>query len=230
MSEDHPDYKVETAAPGINPKTNKAYTLAESILAIRKDRRFSYIQKLDRGSSGSADFKTVSRDRIIGILREALNEHDIFVSYSVTKASRTDKHTEIWADVTLQKGKTTMVLGWYAQGHDGSDKGPGKAYSYLEKTFLKAMFMVETGENEEAISQSIVDDALRLTDITAPELQTLLDIMKETNTAEESFVNHLNEEKDLSMAHLSELPKRFFPFALASLNAKKGQLDKRAKA
>ncbi len=206
-------------------KKAKSLTLNQKIMEIRLSNETAYMQKIHEVSAGSGKFKALTHDEVIALFRKQFNEHKILMWINLVSSKQEGKMTEVEVDITLESGKSTRTTRWYGQGFDGSDKGAGKAYSYAIKTFFLKTFMVETGINEE--SSSIVDDALNASDISAPELQSLFDAMKEVETEEEAFVRYINGDKGLTMVHLSELPKRWYPYAQALLRAKQANAEKK---
>ncbi len=125
-----------------------------------------YVQKDKAVSGGGANYKAVTHDQAVAVLRRSLVKHGIVVvpcqnsgeflqmrdmnvkpepikmglytgSYTVTFVNMDDPNDKVSVDVQ-------------AHANDNGDKAPGKAFTYAVKAALLKMFTLETGENDES--------------------------------------------------------------------------------
>jgi hypothetical protein len=127
--------------------------------------RVAYVKKDASVTGGGANYKAVTRDSVVGILREELVKAGIVVETSQLAGEWT-----VLRDVNAQPQPIKMGLysGYYevrfinidnpedravmnieAHASDNGDKAPGKAATYAEKTALLKQFLLETGLNDE---------------------------------------------------------------------------------
>lgn len=201
------------------PSKVRTLDLNQKILAIRKSDEVAYLQKIhDVSVGGGQRFKAVTHDEVIALFRRKFNEYDIMMWVSLVNQTHDGKMTTIEVDISISSGKSKPITTrWLGHGHDGSDKGAGKAYSYAIKTFFLKTFMTETGENEESILTAmdrLEDEAA----ITAPEYQEIIDLLGQCKDAsEDMMVNYINQQKDLGIEKLTDLPRNQLPYVRAAL-------------
>lgn len=138
----------------------------QRIAAVAKD--VTYIQK-DAAVQG---YKAVSHDQVTGKLRGAMLKHGVGMSASVVGEARIvhvgetakgapiirfeARHVVTFVNVDEPKDWITVEVEAHANDH--GDKAPGKALSYACKMAMLKLFLLETGENDEARYQ---DEELR---------------------------------------------------------------------
>ena len=125
--------------------------LLKKILEVKKS--VSYLQKAKH--VGAVQFDYVSSDQVLGSVREKMNEIGLLIMPSITSAVLTQFVTKngspqfmtelnvvmTWVDV--ETGEEYPVP-YYGQGVDNSEKGTGKAATYLEKYFILKSLNVPT--------------------------------------------------------------------------------------
>lgn len=135
----------------------------------------SYAKKDAQISGGGANYKAVTRDSVVGLLREHLVENGIVVN-----TSQISGKWDLMRDMNATPNPIKMGLysGFYeiklvniehptdfikvsieAHANDNGDKAPGKAATYAEKTALLKIFLLETGLNDEARQEQKRTDA-----------------------------------------------------------------------
>lgn len=209
----------DTSVTGAYDKDRfKGMDLPERMIEIRRDTRVAYAQKTKEGTDGSNRFLITLYDEIVASVRALLNEAEIMVwpTTIVGSYKKEGKLTSLGMAISFEYGAKERTVEYYGEGMDGGDKGANKAYTYAMKNCLLKTFLIETGENEEAIS--FTED--NHTAISAGDLVGLQTLMKKADTETELFVKYLNGEKGLNMKSLAELPSNYLPFANAKLNIK----------
>lgn len=136
----------------------------QRINAVMKD--VQYVQKDKAVSGGGLNYKAVTHDQVVSVVRASLVNHGI-----VIEPKQTDGLFITKRDVNAQPTPVKMALygGRYdiyfvnidkpsekacvtveAHANDNGDKAPGKAITYAVKTAVLKMFFLETGENDES--------------------------------------------------------------------------------
>ncbi len=197
----------------------RGMSLSQRLVKIRQDIRLAYLQKTEMGSSGRDQYPIVTYDQVVSACRAALNDADIMVWMDAVSGSyqKLDKLTVIEFAITFEFGQHSRVVRAYGEGHDGGDKGANKAATYAMKTALLKTFLIETGENEEAIKLDLDDDQ---SPISAKELEALTGLAMKAKADVPGFIAYLNGQKGLSLKSLADLPAKFLPYAVGKLNAK----------
>lgn len=136
----------------------------QRINEVRKTVGFVVKDKTVSAGAGGT-YKAVTHDQVTGILRDAMIQHGVVffpnlessvmnppmvnVDGTQSKQSRYDA-TYTFTFVNADDPEDRFSVKMEAQAMDNGDKAPGKALSYAVKYALLKIFMLETGENEEA--------------------------------------------------------------------------------
>lgn len=134
----------------------------QRIAAVAK--QVTYIKKDANVGWGNQTYKAVTHDQVTGKLRAAMLEHGVLAIPSVvgdtsmTHVGETKSGTPIYRyaarydvqfiNIEQPDDKTSAIVDAHADDH--GDKAPGKAMSYAVKTAMLKVFLLETGENDEA--------------------------------------------------------------------------------
>lgn len=137
-------------------------TLAERIIWVRN--RVTRLGKDAQVGTGNYAYKGISHDKVTAFIRPKLNQAGILIYMTLndqevhetgvkTNSGRPILQTRCLFDVTFQNAYSaddniTITVSAFAD--DNGDKAPGKAQSYAFKYALLKMFMIETGEEDEA--------------------------------------------------------------------------------
>ena len=117
-----------------------------------------YIQK-EKAQQG----KGVKYDTVVAMFRSLLIKHGIVM---VVRQMEMECINSVSANQKVYQGRYELDLvnmdnpseivthSTYAHGMDGGDKAPGKAQTYAVKIMLVKGFLMETGENEESITDN----------------------------------------------------------------------------
>jgi len=135
----------------------------QRINAVMKD--VSYVQKDRAVSGGGANYKAVTHDQAVSVIRASLVSHGIVIE----PVQRSGEFLQM-RDLNLpQPVKMGLYSGFYdvhfvnidkpeerttisveAHANDNGDKAPGKAMTYAVKTAILKQFTLETGEDDES--------------------------------------------------------------------------------
>lgn len=135
----------------------------QRINAVMKD--VSYVQKDRAVSGGGANYKAVTHDQAVSVIRASLVQHGIVIE----PVQRSGEFLQM-RDLNLpQPVKMGLYSGFYdvhfvnidkpeerttisveAHANDNGDKAPGKAMTYAVKTAILKQFTLETGEDDES--------------------------------------------------------------------------------
>jgi hypothetical protein len=136
----------------------------QRINAVMKE--VTYVQKDKAVSGGGANYKAVTHDQVVSVIRSALVAHGI-----VIETSQESGEFIVMRDLnaTPQPVKMGLYQGRYnvklinidkpddkvsvfvdAHAQDNGDKAPGKCITYAVKTAMLKLFCLETGENDES--------------------------------------------------------------------------------
>lgn len=143
----------ENQAAASEPKPrDKDLSLLERLLAISTE-----IGVLVKGDFNQQQgFKFVSSVDVLMPIREAMNYHGVLLTCNVEKTELGEKVNKsgsvqllcnIWYEfvfINVDKPDDKIGLNWFAQGIDSAEKGPGKAATYAEKSFLLKQFHIPT--------------------------------------------------------------------------------------
>jgi len=127
--------------------------LLEKLLEVRK--AVGYLQKAKH--KGAVQFSYVSSDQVVGAVREKMNELGLLLIPAVTGHELTQFTTKNGAPQFMTEVDVIMTwidtstgeeysVPYYGQGVDNSEKGVGKAATYLEKYFILKFFNVPTAD------------------------------------------------------------------------------------
>lgn len=124
-----------------------------------------YVQKDSSVSGGGANYKAVSHDQVVSVLRQALVDHGIMIfpnqlsgeflikrDLTVTPQIKMGLYSGRYEVnfVNIDKGDDKVTVIVEAHASDNGDKAPGKALSYGVKSAMLKVFSLETGENDES--------------------------------------------------------------------------------
>ncbi len=124
-----------------------------------------YVQKDSAISGGGANYKAVSHDQVISVLRESMVNNGIMMfpvqtsgeflikrDLSVTPPIKMGLYSGSYEInfVNIDNGEDKVTVAVQAHASDNGDKAPGKALSYGTKTAMLKVFSLETGENDES--------------------------------------------------------------------------------
>lgn len=156
-----PEVEVEDDGP-IDAVPGKEATLAERIIWVRG--RVTRLGKDSQVGSGNYAYKGISHDKVTAFIRPKANQAGILIYLTLldqevhdtgvkTNSGRPITQTRCWFEVTFQNvhhAEDVITIKVSAFADDNGDKAPGKAQSYAFKYALLKMFMIETGEEDEA--------------------------------------------------------------------------------
>ena len=130
----------------------KGLSLLERLLAIS-----TAIGPLVKGDFNQQQgFRFVSSVDVLIPIREEMNKNGVLLTCDIEKVELGEKKNKsgsvqllcnVWylfAFINIDKPEDKLELRWFAQGIDSAEKGPGKAATYAEKSFLLKQFHVPT--------------------------------------------------------------------------------------
>ena len=124
-----------------------------------------YVQKDSSISGGGANYKAVSHDQVVSVIREQLVENGIMIfpnqisgeflikrDLSATPPVKMGLYSGKYeiSFVNIDNGEDRVTSTIEAHANDNGDKAPGKALSYATKSAMLKVFSLETGENDES--------------------------------------------------------------------------------
>ena len=122
-----------------------------------------YAKKDTQVGFGNHAYKAITHDGVLNLVRPALIANGVVVQTShvdkglsvqgETKSGTAKIRFEALYDVTFVNAddpQDRFSVRVEAHGEDSNDKAPGKAISYATKTAMLKVFLIETGENDEA--------------------------------------------------------------------------------
>lgn len=212
-------------------------SLFQRILWVRD--RVTRLGKDSTVSTGSGSYKAITHDKVTAFIRPKLVQAGIFHYMScissedfetgaLTQRNRKIIQHRARFEITFananDKGDSITVQ-QMAYADDYGDKAPGKAASYAMKYALLKMFMIETGEEDEARVEDdggrgavIADDENKLADIWA--------------VAEECFADDAKQmlkdmaERRFFVQNYGEIPMDRYDDAVRSLRRKADSLGR----
>lgn len=133
-------------------------------------KEVDYVKKDKAVSGGGANYKAVTHDQAVAVIRAALVKHGIVIQ-------PVQKHGEFLQMRDLNAQPVAIKMGLYsgsydihfvnmdkpderstvsveAHANDNGDKAPGKAMTYAVKTAILKQFTLETGEDDESRTES----------------------------------------------------------------------------
>ena len=157
----------------------------QRINAVMRD--VTYVQKDKAVSGGGANYKAVTHDQVISVIRASLCSHGIviepkqvsgeFITKRDLSATPPVKMALYSADyevyfVNIDNPEERTCVTVTAHANDNGDKAPGKAMTYGVKTAILKQFSLETGEDDESRAENL--DVELITQEQANELYPLL--------------------------------------------------------
>ena len=124
-----------------------------------------YVQKDSSISGGGANYKAVSHDQVVSVIRQELVNNGIVVfpnqisgeflikrDLSATPPVKMGLYSAKYEInfVNIDNGEDKVTATIEAHASDNGDKAPGKALSYATKSAMLKVFSLETGENDES--------------------------------------------------------------------------------
>jgi hypothetical protein len=115
----------------------------------------NYLQK-----KAAQQGKGIKYDEVIAMLREHLINHGVVMTFNQSsmellggvEGTKQKVYQGSYAMTLTNMDKPDQTINHtvFAQGMDGGDKAPGKAFTYAVKMMLVKGFAIETGEDEES--------------------------------------------------------------------------------
>lgn len=132
-------------------------------------KQVSYVRK-DANVREGGGYMAVTHDAVTSMLRDALIEHGIVITQTLTESSITDTGTftakgtpfiryaaRYMIDfVNIEEPKDFFSIAVESHALDLGDKAPGKAMSYAKKYAMLKVFEIETGEDDEGRQEQTV--------------------------------------------------------------------------
>ena len=125
--------------------------------------KVSYIQKDKQISGAGANYKAVTHDQVISVIRQELVSEGIVIYPEQVESSMpimrdVEKNVKMHLYegnynvhfVNCDKPDDRITVKIFAHANDNGDKAPGKCVTYATKTAILKVFCLETGENEES--------------------------------------------------------------------------------
>ena len=118
------------------------------------------LQKDDKVSFGSTNYKALSEEKVTTIMREQLISHGLVV-YPVHQTSSREgniTHVDVvYRMVNIENPEEYIEIASCGDGADTQDKGSGKAMTYAFKYMWLRTFALPTGEDPDKISSEELD-------------------------------------------------------------------------
>ena len=142
----------------------KHTSLAAAQLAVMKE--VAYVQKKGRVGDGKFSYTYAGEAELIAQIRPAMVEHGLVMypttcqhvsteEYTTSRGSRVSLFlgTRVFAFHHVDTGETAFVE-VFAEASDGGDKRASKAMTLAKKYALREFFLIETGDDPDAVVQS----------------------------------------------------------------------------
>lgn len=128
-------------------------------------QQIKYVQKDSSISGVGANYKAVSHDQVVSVLRESMVDNGIMVFPVQTSGEFLIKRDlsaippvkmGLYSGsydinfVNIDNGEDKVTVSVQAHASDNGDKATGKALSYGVKSAMLKVFSLETGENDES--------------------------------------------------------------------------------
>lgn len=146
-------------------------------------KEVSYVQKDLQVSYGSTNYKAATERAVLNAVRPKLVEKNlIIIPYDGTAETHETNKGAMITTVTAKyqlfdaESGESMMLWSTGQGHDSSDKGAGKAFTYATKYLLLKMFLLETGDDPD-VNASDENVAADEKDAAAPLYKELVEMV-----------------------------------------------------
>ncbi len=140
----------------------------QRINAVMKD--VDYVKKDKSVSGGGANYKAVTHDQAVSVIRAALVEHGVviqpvqikgeFLQMRDLNATPQPIKMGLYSGsydihfVNIDKPEERSTISVEAHANDNGDKAPGKAMTYAVKTAILKQFTLESGEDDESRAES----------------------------------------------------------------------------
>ena len=137
--------------------TEKTLNLWQKLVEVRK--AVPTLTKDGKCSFGDK-FAYVSSNAVLSPIRAAMDEYGVLLVPSVVSTRMVNKHENegekqhfveldmVFTWVNADNPEEWIECPWYAQGLDTGEKGPGKALTYGEKTFMLKFFNIPTDADD----------------------------------------------------------------------------------
>ena len=142
----------------------KHTSLAAAQLAVMKE--VAYVQKKGKVGDGKYSYTYAGEAELLAQIRPAMVEHGIVMypttcqhvsteEYTTARGSRVSLFlgTRVFAFHHVDTGETAFVE-VFAEASDGGDKRASKAMTLAKKYALREFFLIETGDDPDAVVQS----------------------------------------------------------------------------
>lgn len=120
-----------------------------------------YLQKDDKVSFGSTNYKAISEEKVTISVRNAMIKHGVVilpVSVALAKeGSLSSVHCQ-YKIVNVDDPTDFELISSVGQGADTQDKGSGKAMTYAYKYMMLRSFALPTGEDPDKISSDQISE------------------------------------------------------------------------
>ncbi len=141
-----------------NEKTKNIYQRINAVMS-----EVQYVQKDKQVSGAGANYKAVTHDQVVSVIRESLVKHgivifpeqktnDMPIMRDVEKNIKMHLYSAEYVIhfVNIDNGEDRISVSINAHANDNGDKAPGKAVTYATKTAMLKVFCLETGDDEES--------------------------------------------------------------------------------
>lgn len=144
----------------------------QRINAVMKE--VEYVQKDKAVSGGGANYKAVTHDQAVSVIRKSLVKNGIvikpvqvsgeFLEMRNMNATPNPVKMGLYSGsydvffINIDDPQDSSCLSVHAHASDNGDKAPGKAMTYAVKTAILKQFTLETGENDESRQESADTD------------------------------------------------------------------------
>lgn len=128
-----------------------------------------YVKKDRAVSGGGANYKAVTHDQAVSVIRASLVKHGIVIEPKQREGEfvqMRDLNLPVPVKmglysgfydvhfVNMDKPEDRTIVSVEAHANDNGDKAPGKAMTYAVKTAILKQFTLETGEDDESRSEA----------------------------------------------------------------------------
>ncbi|MDX1473340.1 MAG: ERF family protein [Reinekea sp.] len=128
-----------------------------------------YVKKDRAVSGGGANYKAVTHDQAVSVIRASLVKHGIVIEPKQREGEfiqMRDLNLPVPVKmglysgfydvhfVNIDKPEDRTIVSVEAHANDNGDKAPGKAMTYAVKTAILKQFTLETGEDDESRSEA----------------------------------------------------------------------------
>ncbi len=138
--------KEETKEQEVSVRDQKL-NIHQRINRVMED--VSYLKKDKKISMGTGGFKVTGHDAVTGLIHPFIVRHGINIVPTHQEMKQEGNRTVIkmgfdW--INIDDPKDLVHQDWQGYGIDTSDKGPGKASSYIQRFAVLKMLHIETGD------------------------------------------------------------------------------------